>query len=85
MNKNSKGILVVGVFLALGGVYYYFTMTKIAYAKTIAKASGVDFRKYLSMDKGFLKARAKAIKGGEGEFVYNGKSYSTKSGMATQS
>lgn len=85
MNKNSKGILVVGVFVALAGAYYYFTMTKTAYAKKIAKLSGVDFRKYLSMDKGFLKSRAKAIQSGSESFNYNGKTYSTKTGTSIES
>jgi hypothetical protein len=83
MKKSTKnGLIVVGVFVALAGGFYYFTMSKTAYAKTISSLTGIDFRKYLSMDKQFLKARAQAIKNRKDEFFYNGKSYLTKTGTA---
>ena len=56
MSSNKKGLVVLGVALAIGGAYYYFTTTKMAYAKIIAKNTGVDYRKYMDYDKEYLKS-----------------------------
>ena len=45
MNKKNNGIAILIGALAIGGAYYYFTMTKQAYARIIAKNTGVDYRK----------------------------------------
>lgn len=80
MNKNRNGFIVLGFFLAVGGVYYYMTSTKRAYAKTIGKYTERDWRVYNDMDKGYLKARAKAIKSGASTFTYKSLDYLTSSG-----
>ena len=80
MNKNTKGAITVGVILALGYGYYYLTMSKTAYAKTISKLTKNDWRNYIDMDKPYLKARAKAVKSSEKYFMYNGEKYLTENG-----
>ena len=82
MNKKNNGIGVLIGALALGGAYYYFTMTKQAYAKIIGKNSGFDYRKYLDFDKGYLKARAKAFKQNKETYEYKGKTFLTETGTA---
>jgi hypothetical protein len=80
MSSNKKGMVVLGVALVVGATYYYFTMTKMAYAKIIAKNTGVDFRKYMDFDKDYLKARAEAFKKEDESFMVGGIYYSTETG-----
>ena len=80
MSKKNNGIVVLIGALALGGAYYYFTMTKQAYAKIIAKNSGLDYRRYLDFDKGYLKARAKAFQQNKETYEYGGKTFLTETG-----
>jgi hypothetical protein len=84
MSSNKKGLVVLGVTLAIGGAYYYLTQTKQAFAKVIAKNSGVDFRKYIDMDKNYLKARANAYKKGNESFMVGGITYLTENGKVKQ-
>jgi hypothetical protein len=84
MKSTKNGLIVVGIVAAAGGFYYYKTMTKTAYAKTIAKFTGRDFNDYMGMDKGYLKARANAIKKNAPTFFYGGKTYLTENGTVKQ-
>ena len=83
-DKNKKGLVVLGVILGIGGIYYYLTSTKKAYAKVIGKMTERDWRVYMDMDKGFIKSRALAIKKSNPYFDYKGKTYITESGTAKQ-
>lgn len=84
MNKKNNGIAILIGALAIGGAYYYFTMTKQAYARIIAKNTGVDYRKYMNYDKDYLKARAKAFKGNQETFMVGVQTYSTETGRVKQ-
>ena len=84
MSKNTKGLVVVGVMLGIGGIYYYLTSTKKAYAKVVGRMTERDWRVYMDMDKGFVKSRALAIKKGKPTFEYKSKVYVTESGKAKQ-
>ena len=83
-DKNKKGLVVLGVLLGIGGIYYYLTSTKKAYAKVIGKMTERDWRVYKDMDKGYLKARAKSVKRANPTFEYNDKVYVTETGKAKQ-
>lgn len=84
MSSNKKGMVVLGFALSLGGAFYYFNMTKKAYAKIIAKNTGIDFRKYMDYDKEYVKSRAKAFKKGDESFIVSGVYYSTQTGKVKQ-
>ena len=84
MSKNTKGLVVLGVMLGIGGIYYYLTSTKKAYAKVIGRMTERDWRVYMDMDKGFIKSRALAIKKSKPTFEYKSKFYLTESGTAKQ-
>lgn len=83
MNKNTKGIVTIAVIAGIGfGGYQYFFNSKRAYAKTISKYTGIGFMQYMTFDKDYLKARAKALKSGSDTFTLNGKTYNSDSGKS---
>jgi len=84
MSNKRSGIPILLGAIALGGVYYYFTMTKMAYAKIIGKQTERDFRVYMGMDKDYLKARANAIKDKKDTFEVKDKTYVTETGKVKQ-
>lgn len=83
MNKNTKGIVTIAVIAGIGfGGYQFFFNSKRAYAKAISKYTGIGFMQYMTFDKDYLKARAKALKSGNATFVLSGKTYEANSGKA---
>ena len=79
---NKKTLITAGVVAGGLAILYYLTMSKTAYAKAIAKRTGVDYRQYKSMDKGYLKARSSALKSGSPTFSYSGRTFNTQTGKA---
>jgi hypothetical protein len=85
MNKNTKGIIVVLGVLALGYGYYYMTMTKHSYARTISKVTGRVPSYYLSgWDVPYLKAWALAIRKKSPTFDYGGQNHNSSTGKVIQ-
>lgn len=83
MNKNTKGIVMIAVIAGIGfGGYQFFFNSKRAYAKAISKYTGIGFMQYMTFDKDYLKARAKALKSSSSTFTLNGKTYDVSSGKA---
>lgn len=85
MNKNLKGLLAI---LLVGGVAY-LAYTKLynkknRFAKMIIKSENAsNMATLITFDEGFLKEWAKASRKQLPTFSYQGKTYNTKGGKAT--
>lgn len=84
MNKNTKGIVtIIAVLAVAGGVWYFTTQNKRAYASIISKSGNAgNFAALLTFDEPFLRSWAKATKRNLETFIHNGKEYLTKGGKA---
>lgn len=80
--KKAIFITIVVLILAFAGWFFFIRMTKERAVKIIYKADTTrDTAKINAMGDEFLIAWAKAIRGANPEFTYNGKMYNT--GTAT--
>lgn len=81
MNSNKGFWIVIGVAALGAGAWYFTTHTITAYAKTIVKFGGSsNYPLLLTVDKGYAKAWAAALKGGKEYFTYNNQKYNTAGG-----
>lgn len=81
----KKWLIIIVSILAVAGiglVIYLNTSKgkKMIYAKTISAKTGISWQKYMTMEEGYLKGRATAMKAGAETFSYNGSQYNTASG-----
>lgn len=86
MNKTTKGIITVVAVLAIaGGVWYYTSQNKRAYATIILRSGKAsNYASLLTFDEPFLRSWAKATKRNLETFIHNGKEYLTQGGKAKQ-
>tara|TARA_R110000868_G_scaffold101361_4_gene279084 strand:+ start:2384 stop:2653 length:270 start_codon:yes stop_codon:yes gene_type:complete len=87
MNKNTKGVIVVGVVFALGYGYYYMTMSQYSYGRTISKVTK-RIPSYYSVKNGwdapYIKEWALAIRKKSPTFEYGGKTLDSNTGRVIQ-
>ena len=84
MNKKTK-IAVAFTILALGGAYLVYNryFNKNRFVKMIvSKVPNLSESSLKSMDLGYLRGRAFALKNNDFSFKFKGKTYSSKDGKA---